>query len=226
MLMAQHLIGFGVGGGREVDFLGSDTAVGVLSNDFTFADAPFGQPSATRRILVLVCGSHEDGNETIIGGTIGGVLATVLVEVADIGISVGASAGALIANVPIGTSGEIVIGYDANVNNDEALIAIYRLDGFNSYVPFDTASDIDPQISLSIDIPGGGAVFSCASIGGTSTVTISGVSQDFDDDSFSAPRAIVAIGGHSANLPAETGRSISTANGSGIDAAGIAVSFG
>jgi len=222
MLKANHLIGLGVGGAEKtVEYLGTDTAGGSGAT-FTFAGAPFGDASGARMILVGICGRHEDGGEHIDSATIGGVSATILVDVSDLGASVGSSASLFIANVPTGTSGTIVATFDTTVTNDEAVIGIWRLEGFNSYTPFDTGSNTSDDLDMTINIPAGGAAFACG-LGTTgSTLSISGLSEDFSDGTFTADSA--AIGGHSSDMLAETNRAISITGG-GIDAAGVCVSF-
>jgi hypothetical protein len=218
MLMAQHLIGFGVGGGKEFAFLGTAEDEGSAGS-YSMASQPFGSVSSTRRIAILGVVQNDDSNgDTIDSITIGGVAADIILQNSDTNGTNSSTSFIAIANVPTGVVGTISFS-TSSILAGTGYIGIYRLDGFDSYAATNTASNDDNPISMTIDVPGSGLLLAVAAMVSLGAVTTVGVTEDFE-----LGPVPTAIGGSAYNLPAEVGRTVSFTGGVGY-AAGVAASF-
>lgn len=145
---------------------------------YTFSGVAFGDASTRRHIIV--CFHSIDASGAASSMTVGGVSATMLLQVT-------APASRFhqlwMAAVPTGTSGTIVV-----VNPGTALLSgieVYAAYDLSSATPYDTASVASAGApTLDLDVPSGGIVvgFAVAS-SGVATFTWSGLTEDVDGTS-------------------------------------------
>ncbi|MDN5932871.1 MAG: hypothetical protein L0I24_17695 [Pseudonocardia sp.] len=101
--------------------------LGISSKDTkettsTFAGRAFGD-AAAERVLIAVITHNATDSSTVSSATIGGVAATIDAQTADKGTAV------LRAEVPTGTSGDVVVTYSNNQAGPGRTCALYRLEG-------------------------------------------------------------------------------------------------
>lgn len=153
------------------------------SDPVTFTAQSIGTADATRKIIVAV-GWSSAADQTISSMTIGGVSAAQVVAT---DTSSGSGGAAIwIADVPTGTTGDIVIDWSGSVAR--CAIAVYRVVNLTS----STATDTDTATSASsgvisvsaCTIPANGfAIASVSCIDGSGgTFTWSGITEDTDQN--------------------------------------------
>ena len=124
------------GGVGPVDCTFTDSAVSTANETtYTFSSQDFGE-AAANRYIVVTAGGYDTSNETVSSITIGGVTATIAVQVT--GNSV--TAAIAIAKVPTGATGDVVVTFSGNMEN--AGIGVYRLVNLQSATATDTGTDI------------------------------------------------------------------------------------
>lgn len=178
MFGVTDLVGFG-GTGIPVGI--SNTANDSSDTDltiYTFSTQSLGVAADDRRVVVTAAATGaSETTPNISSATIGGISATVILEVNNDH----AVATLLIADVPTGTTGDVVITYDQEVNR--CIISVYRVVGIASNTPFDTASDTTHSsdiVSASIDVPSNGGVIGVVHGRSGSSVTWAGLTEDSD----------------------------------------------
>jgi hypothetical protein len=100
---------------------------GTTQTTYTFTGLSFGAEAADRRVVVSIVVQPTAGVGAIVGATIGGVPATIVQEY--LGSSMVASV--LVAHVPTGATGNVVIEYDGSCWR--ASMHVHRLTGSNGY---------------------------------------------------------------------------------------------
>jgi len=159
----------------EVAYTGGAVAGGT-SSPITYASIPFGDASPTRRLAAIIM-THDAGERLPTAVTIGGISASEAVSASD------ASYDCLamwIADVPTGTSGDIVATYSGAVSNSHAFIV--RLDGgIGGTYSTSTAPGNSPH-DLSLNIPSGDSALIVGSIANDyPTITMTtGATEDFN----------------------------------------------
>jgi hypothetical protein len=172
---------------------------------YTFTAQDIGAAAATRRVVVVV-GASAGGAVTLSSATIGGVSATIHVNVNDFPhISI------ISAQVPTGTTGDVVVTFSAGVQ--DAGIGVYRMINEGSSSPFATASvSASTTPSVSIDVPTNGSLFAGSIVNsffGANTFTWTGATERYD--------AVVETnnayhsGASETGLSSQTGRTVSVA---------------
>ncbi len=150
---------------------------GTNLTTYTFAGENFGTAPADRQIIVAI-GSQGAGEtaESISSVTIGGVSATITVQrtnsIVDHTIS-----GLAIANVPTGTTGDIVI--TLSTGERRCGIGVYRATGISA-IPTDTGSSIANNPTFDIDVIAGGFAIGTAGTGFFDTATWTNLTEDYD----------------------------------------------
>ena len=145
---------------------------------YTFSSQNLGTADGAR---LIICGiaSRAGGSSTISSVTIGGVSATIVVQINTSADSGWNSAGIVIAAVPTGTTGDVVITFSAG--QARCAIALYSTIDTASETASDTDSNAAADPSVSIDCPASGYIIAvaCFSVG-TGTTTWTGVTEDYD----------------------------------------------
>lgn len=203
--------------GVSVLFLASATD-GVGATIFT-ETVTFGDPAANRSIIVGI-GGQADNNITrsVASVTIGGVTASEIVDSG--GFNVENRVYIFAADVPSGTSGDVVVTWSGAMFNSG--IGVWRATNI-SLTPHDTLTDIANPLTGTINIPADGICVAHAySNGGPFSWT--GLTEDYDDTGLDAREQ----GGASDYFASEQiGRTISASIAGGPLIDGFAVaSFG
>ncbi|MEE8607220.1 MAG: hypothetical protein V3S55_06440 [Nitrospiraceae bacterium] len=169
-------LGFG-GSAEGVNVLFTDSSTDTVDRTiYTFSAQALGTPASDRRIVVMVNGSVT-GPPVVSSATIGGIATTNVLEVSD-----GASTGTiLIASVPTGTTGDVVITWD--IQAARCAISVYRMTGASSATPSATANDTTltgDVLSTTLTIPPSGAAIGNTKGGGGVSVTWAGLTENND----------------------------------------------
>lgn len=106
-------------------------------SEYTFSSQDLGVAASDRYIVCTIQGQSNDGGaRTISSASIGGVSATISVNLVN---SSGTGCGIIIAPVPTGTTGDVVITFSGTMG--DCNIALYRCLGVGSVTATDTGSD-------------------------------------------------------------------------------------
>jgi hypothetical protein len=224
MLRVNNLVGFGqknnVAGTVTLSFLTSsvDTANAAA---YTFSSLSFGAADSNR-VLIVSIGARRATDTSISSVTIGGVTATAIVTAENTG-SGSDFAAIFAANVPTGTTGDVVVTFaDACIR---CVIGLHSTtDTGGSVTAHDTSTDLTTTPSTTIDVEEGGAVVACswASLSaGSAAVSWTGVTEDYDTQPETASNGV--SGGHDDELASETGRTITASQSGTVARAALAV---
>ena len=128
------------------------------------------------------------------------------------------------ARVPTGTSGDVVINglYEIFGKDYPAIVNLYRASPLSDRTVVDTADNTDDTLSLNVNTEVGGFVIAGGSWTSTGSVSMTGVTEDYDDDPGTGDQ--FASGHAEALTSAETPRTVLLDGPSG-NAAGAAVSW-
>jgi hypothetical protein len=139
---------------------------------YTFTGVNIGTAAANRYVIVGVASRHQSFSRTIVSASIAGVAAAVIAD-GDISRS---QAAILIALVPAGATGDVVIQFTAVA--ERAGIVVWTAHGLSSPTPVDflnTASG-----TLDIDTAADGIVVA-VNLGVSQTPSWSGITEDLPD---------------------------------------------
>lgn len=199
-----------------ISFIGPLVGNDDGSQNYSFPSQNLGTAAADRIILVIMHAEDAADDATM---TIAGVSATKIASARDAGDGVVTAIYG--AHVPTGTTGTIAFSFGSFNNN--ATISTFRVTGIGtSLTAYDTATDLDDAVSMSIDVPEQGILLAGAAFITGQAVTTVGVSEAYDaeEPEFSPQKA----GGSAGPLSAEVNRTVSFDGGAG-NASGVAVSF-
>src|SRR3990167_2651308 len=123
---------------------------------YTFSSQSLGTAAADRYIVVAIAARGLGTTRTISSVTVGGVSATINVQTPNITSNTSLT-GIVIAAVPTGTTGDIVITFDAQMLR--CGIGLYRVTNLVSATPTDTdgSTAADPSVTLTT-VDGGIAI--------------------------------------------------------------------
>jgi hypothetical protein len=195
----------------SIAFLQSASDINNLTT-YTFAAQNLGAAAADRQIIVAVH-YRNTGPPILTSLTIAGVSATFVVDQQ----SAINRTNVVIANVPTGTSGDIVATFD--VASARCTIGVYRAVGINSTAHATSADNNSPS-SVIISVPAGGIVCSAHTARTTSTAW-SGATPDYSD----FVESTLYCSGRAAEI-ATSATITEELTQSGIDPAFVSVSWG
>lgn len=160
-----------------------DAAATPAATTYTITAATFGTASTDRLIEVGINYIGGVAGTSDVTVTIGGVSATKVVAVADVGQSI--ASYRFLAAVPTGTSGNIVFSNSAG-NFTRTITSWYGLTGYSA-TAFDTktADTATTNPSVSIAIAANGAVLGDSTnqgMTGPNTATWTNLTKDFDNN--------------------------------------------
>ena len=162
----------------EVAFTDSDFDTSALSS-VTFSAMSFGSAATDRRMILCIT-YRAVGGRTISGVTIGGQTATRLVAVLTEGVS--RNSLIYIADVPSGTTGDVVITANSALN--DVGVSIYRTVGLSTTTtPNDTGTDNAQTANLmdvSLNTLANSVVVACCASENNVTTTWAGVTEGAD----------------------------------------------
>ena len=217
MLQVNELIGFGVANeGLVIDYLQTDNS-GVINSTVTldFNNQNFGSENPGRYLIAIFNVARNLGTP-LLSTSIGGVAATTIVQNDDVSMLTIIS----MAKVATGSSGTVSISFNGPEDASIAL-SLYRTTGLQSASAFDTDTNDDDVVNMSINVENGGFVIAAATMV-SGAISSSGVNEDFEGTLTSV--SVSGVVGSAINLAAETGRAISFDGASG-NAAGVCASF-
>jgi hypothetical protein len=148
------------GGGADVKsltFIGSHED-GTNATTYTFSSASLGAAAGDRRIILGVCAT-QSSEQNISSVTIGGVTATKVVETSGT-----RKVTILIAHVPSGTTGDIVVTY-AGSGSARCGIGVWAATGLTSDTAVDSTTSTASPGSLALTTVVGGFVVAVAQNG-------------------------------------------------------------
>lgn len=180
----------------------------------THADMSFGPEHPTRMMVATIGYSSSTVTPSV---TIGGVAATKRAAA----VLAGQNAEIWTADVPTGTSEDVVIG--AGTGTWTSFVALYSVVFLVDHTPSNTASDTTGVLNISLPVPGYGvaiAIAYCGSFGSPGTATWSG--GVVEDCELSNPNSLISTASGSVTVP--TTLSIECTGLSGFQA-GVAASF-
>ena len=184
-MLAHRLMGSSGGGGAvgpvsPVSCTFTDSSVSTAdSTAYTFSSQDFGE-AAANRYIVVTAGGYDTGNETVSSITIGGVAATIAVQVTGNFVT----AAIAIAKVPTGATGDVVVTFSGGMQN--AGIGVYRLINLQSATATDTGTDIAESSGaladgLTIPADGCGIGYVCVrTVSSLSTFSWTNLTESFD----------------------------------------------
>ena len=134
---------------------------------YTFASQGLGTPASDRQIIVLASGFTGPTSKTISSITVAGVSATININTnGDYGYE---GLGIGIADVPTGTTGDVVVVFSGAMNSAD--IHLYRATGL-SKTAHDTDSNTGAPPSVNLSVPDNGVAVSIShNRGGTASWT-------------------------------------------------------
>jgi len=145
------------------------------ATSYTFSSQNLGAADADRQIVVAIAG-RALGTPTLSSVTVGGVSATInKTQYTDSG-GARSTAAIAIADVPTGTTGDVVLTYSAEMLRVGQ--ALYSVTGAN-HTAYDTGGSSADNPSASLDIPADGYGFGTAFILGSATWT--NLTEDYDE---------------------------------------------
>jgi hypothetical protein len=189
-------------------------------SSYTFSSQNLGDAHGSRLIIALVLYQGNTTQRTVSSATINGVSADVVVERGDGNSFHGASL--IQAQVPTGTTGDVVINFSGGVT--KCGIALYRATGLRSVTAADSDSDTDDVVGLQLavakdSIMVAGAIFDATNE--IATTSNGDIVEDVDQTIEANDRIVSASASGLASSAAYT---IGFDGGSG-DAAGVAATW-
>lgn len=147
----------------------------LTTSTYTFASVPFGAAAASRAVLIGVSWQTASG-ATISSATVAGISATTIVQS---GPSPGNRfCGIIIAPVPTGTNGTVVINFTSNCIN--CTYASYGITGLSSLAASSavTSTAINPTATISVNARGSVVAIVCGGSSSPPSTSWSGLTSD------------------------------------------------
>lgn len=171
---------------KTVTYL-SLTGSGVDASSYTLSGTSLGAPAADRYIVAVVWTDAVAGSISISSVTIGGVSASLVTSASTSGTVL----AMYIANVPTGTTGDVVASFSAT--SDDHHIALWALTGLTSTTPIDTDSNTS-NAALTMTSEVGGVIIGAAWAADPITYTWSGATENYDSNYIATRTASGASG--------------------------------
>lgn len=162
-----------------ISFVDSDTNT-TSGTSLTYSAVSLGAEAADRYIIVSAAQRNAGVSRPISSATIGGVAATIIAQDESLNAGIaGNGLGLIIALVPTGATGDIVINYSGG-SVLRGSIGVWSATGITSTAT-DTATDVASPFTQDLDISANGiGVGSCVTGVTSATFTWSGLTEDYD----------------------------------------------
>lgn len=214
-------LGTGVIGGKlpSVVYTNSYAYNSNIATTHNYTSVPFSAAASSRLLVARFYVLVSSGNAPN-ACTMGGVTATLVRQSSATG---SAFSQLWSAPVPTGTSGTISLTRNANMlNSAVTLWAVYDLKSMTAH---DTAyGSFGHPITASVNVPSNGVVIGALTVGSLSTLTWSGLGEDFDQQY--GPSGTTRISGASASrLPAASPLNVTVTSAGGTSGNMILASF-
>lgn len=199
-------------------FLQSATST-ADSNSYTFSSQSLGTADADRYIVVSAIARKAGAGFTLTGITVGGIEADIVKQVTNT-ITNSDCAALVIAAVPTGTTGDVVVTWSTTVLR--CAIGMWRLVGIESAIPYDSDSSTAADPSVALDVLENGVAIGAGLTAASSSATWTGLTENFDG----TLETFVTYTGAGLQLVAdETGRTITIDFASSTESAGVFASW-
>jgi hypothetical protein len=161
-----------------VTFLQTASSASDLQT-YTFASQNLGAAAAGRYIIVAVMGRVGSIDSSITSVTVGGVTASIAVQVTRNDSPNSHCVGLAIASVPTGTTGDIVVVFSTTMLR--AFIGAYSTDAAPVLTDTKTSSVTDPSATIAV-AAGGFVVGVSTTANAASTAAWTGITENYDAD--------------------------------------------
>jgi hypothetical protein len=184
-ILAVPMMAAGAGAAAAISHVAYQGATADQTT-YTFSGLSFGAAAADRWIAIFASGrTNTSTPSTINAVTIAGVSASEIITDFAVGDSpFGSRGGIYLAQVPTGTSGNVVVTFSHQMSR--AAVAVYRLVGIAGATAADTANGSvtgtgnSGDKTLQIDIPAGGVMLAgAAGFGTQNSFSAAGMTTDF-----------------------------------------------
>lgn len=184
---------------------------------YTFGSQNLGVADSDRYIVAAI-EARAGATLSVSSASIGGVAASIVAQTQN----AGDCAALVIANVPSGTTGDVVVTF--NTAAARASIQLYRLVGIDSETASHTATSAPAQDpTTTLDIPAGGVAIGCGTNFGGGSATWTGLTENYDAV---VEGQILVSSAYDTFATAQTGRTITIDISGGSLAAGVFASWG
>lgn len=181
------------------------------ATEYTFASQNLGAAASDRAIIVGVH-ARKLGGAVSVAVTVGGVSATSVVTQWG-GDSNDNVSALFIAEVPTGTTGDVVVTFGAGVLR--CGIGMWRATGIDT-TAFDTGVSVVNPMSTTIDIEAGGVAVGASTVtGNTGSTAWTGLTEVYDQ--FIAAEAAKMSGAHDSFVSAETAWTVTATDTGGAN---------
>jgi hypothetical protein len=181
MLNVNELVGFGVGGRGQVtaEYI-STVEDNTNKTTYTFAGRSLGAEGNQRKIAITVTGTGGAVDRTISSVSVAGVAGVQIVQEYINVSSLSRVSAIFLANVPTGTTGNVVVtGTGAFANCRIGVYAIRGLDEMKAIATNQSSSSSTTSRTLSLTSNEAGCAIACANYG-SGTATWSGLTSNYD----------------------------------------------
>lgn len=181
MLTLTNLIGFGAGATPAQVVYTDQSTSAADSTSYTFSTKQFGTAASNRHIIVGFAGHRNGGagSPDLTAATISGVSCTLSdgVQLTN-GSNPYSIAGIVIAAVPNGTTGDVVLQFDENMTNMSIMVlAVY---GLTSATKVTSATSSADPASVNVNVQFGDVLVVMGHNAANSTATPTGYTEDVD----------------------------------------------
>ena len=204
--------------GGTIEFLQSATDTADQAA-YTFASQNLGAASFDRHIIVTAVARKAGAAFALSSVTIGGVAATIVRQVTNT-ITNSDTAAIVIAKVPSGTTGDIVVTWDTTVLR--CAIGVYRATGLDDLTEYDDDASTAADPTVTLDVPKNGFAIGAALTGAATSCAWTGLTEDADStlESF-----VTYSWAHTSIVQGEAGRTMTADFGSSTESAGVFASW-
>jgi hypothetical protein len=147
------------------------------TNAYTFSSQSLGDAASDRYIIVSAVARKAGATFTLSSITIGGVSATIVRQVTNT-VTNSNAAAIVIANVPTGTTGDVVVTWSTTVLR--CAIGMWRATGLTSATEHDASTSTAADPTYAIDVPAGGFAIAAGLTAAATTAVWTGLTEKFD----------------------------------------------
>lgn len=145
---------------------------------YTFSDQNLGTASTDRYIICTIHGRGVGATtRNVTSASINGVSANVSVTASNAPTNA-TSAAIVIAKVPTGTTGDVVITWSSGLTRCD--IGLWAVTEISDVDVVDSGSSTASDPTYDIDCPAGGVIIGASMFGNTSTTTWTGITKEYD----------------------------------------------
>lgn len=190
------------------------------TNAYTFSSQSLGDAASDRYIIVTAIARKAGAAFTLSSITIGGVSATIVRQVTNT-VTNSDTAAIVIANVPTGTTGDVVVTWSTTVLR--CAIGMWRATSLSSATEHDASTSTAADPTYAIDVPAGGFAIAAGLTAAATTVTWTGLTEKFDStlESF-----VTYTGASDEFATTQTNLTVTMDFGSSTESAGVFASWG